>query len=326
MGPKLTSALDWWSSQVVAGKRFELSFDNSDATFFRIVSIGEHDQKRLSGFPLGATRWVSNLFWHVDYNEIPVFDNDANSARWLSRTALRDFGNSSVPVAPGFGAFDGATSVGIGALLHAPKPSVAPVTVRDVCPAWRAPLPMTFVGFGNESDQITLQDCNGVAPADAIDRLSVIARLPGSPRPSLPLPWVPDGTAQFDREWVEGVHLLHPRLLGLVQRIGTAFPRKPVTVYSGYRRDRRASSPHVRGRALDISVRGVTSESLYAFCRTLPATGCGYYPNQPFVHVDVRDESRGSASWVDISLPGQPSVYTDVWPIPRDDSESPEVE
>src|SRR5262249_40692880 len=42
------------------------------------------------------------------------------------------------------------------------------------------------------------------------------------------------------------------------------------------------------------------------YCRSLTATGCGYYPRSTFVHVDVREPY---AQWVDWSAPGQRPRY-----------------
>jgi hypothetical protein len=130
----------------------------------------------------------------------------------------------------------------------------------------------------------------------------------------LPLPITPLSDPPEMDEWVTGVHLLHPRLLAELQRIALAFPARSIVLYSGYRRDARASSPHRRARAVDIEVSGVAKERLFALCRTLRDTGCGYYPHQPFVHVDVRSPSEGSVYWVDIAEPGHPSFYVDSWP------------
>ena len=65
-------------------------------------------------------------------------------------------------------------------------------------------------------------------------------------------------------------------------------------------------SNHNFGRALDFRVQGVRNEELRDFCRTLRNTGCGYYPNSTFVHIDVRD---AKAYWVDLSRPGEPPRY-----------------
>jgi len=330
MGPRLTSRLDWWSRDVAIGKSFELYLDASMPVRLGAFQVATRRSPWLS--PLHALgfepepRWVSNLCWHVDVNEIPEFADTASLPAFLKHDSLDAMAQTFGPILNPFGTSVEALPSGLGPLLQAPKPAAAPVQLRQVCPHWRLPQPVSFAALAGEGDRFPLVDCAGTVLVDALDRLSVIARLPGSARPALPLPLTPQNNLSFDGEWVAGVHLLHPRLLGLVQRIALAFPHRTISVYSGYRRDRRPTSPHVRGRALDLAVQGIQKESLFAFCRTLPNAGCGYYPNQPFVHVDVRDESQGSVGWVDVSLPGRPSVYAEIWPKPESGSASPEPE
>ena len=60
------------------------------------------------------------------------------------------------------------------------------------------------------------------------------------------------------------------------------------------------------GQALDFRVSNVSNKELYAFIKTLPGTGTGYYPNSVFVHLDVRDRSY---TWTDVSKPGEAARY-----------------
>jgi len=117
---------------------------------------------------------------------------------------------------------------------------------------------------------------------------------------------------QFSRLSRQG-NVAHPadsRLVTLIGIVSDHFGGKPIEVVSGYR----AYSPtqytphsnHNYGKALDFRIRGVSNETLRDFCRTLRNTGCGYYPNSTFVHLDVRD---GKAYWVDFSRPGEPPRY-----------------
>ncbi|HRH00167.1 MAG TPA: DUF882 domain-containing protein [Polyangiaceae bacterium] len=108
---------------------------------------------------------------------------------------------------------------------------------------------------------------------------------------------------------------------GLAERldlIATHFqkPGRPVrvSVVSGYR-PASAGSQHAHGRAMDIRVEGVENEELVAFCKSIPDTGCGYYPNSSFVHVDVRDPGAGHVSWIDASGPGETPRYVTEWPL-----------
>ena len=275
---------------------------------------------------VGKIRWISDLYWHVDVNETPQFDELPPAFNgWVPDTlaGLTElFGPSLEPFEP----LAASAAVGLGLLLQAPKPVRIPIVARNNCPAWKAPRPVAFTGLGGEGAKIPLLDCDGVVSADAIDQLSVLARLPGTPLPTLPLPLSPNPDPPVSGEWVEGVRLLHPRLLGVIEQLTMAFPGRSVAVYSGYRRDARPTSPHLRGRAIDMAIKDVPNDQLFAYCRTLRDTGCGYYPNQPFVHIDVREPSQGSAAWIDVAAPGKPSIYAEIWPRPHGDSQAPEVD
>jgi hypothetical protein len=91
-------------------------------------------------------------------------------------------------------------------------------------------------------------------------------------------------------------------------------------IYSGYRPAPKPPVPgsdhslHWQGRALDLAVHGVPNEELFQLCRDQPDVGCGYYPNKPFVHLDVRPRGFGTAIWVDAAPPGEPAQYVSSWP------------
>jgi hypothetical protein len=103
---------------------------------------------------------------------------------------------------------------------------------------------------------------------------------------------------------------MHPRLLRQIAIVSDHFGGRTLHVVSGFRPFRRgqytAHSNHNIGAAMDFRVEGVPNRVLRDFCRTLPQTGCGFYPRSVFVHMDVRDES---ATWVDWSRPGQRPMY-----------------
>lgn len=96
------------------------------------------------------------------------------------------------------------------------------------------------------------------------------------------------------------VHPLAPRLLDLVYRAMRHFDAKQVKVVSGFRKDR-AGSRHTQGRAVDMTIEGVSNEQLAAYVRDFGFVGVGLYPRSGFVHLDVRDASY---FWVDDSAPG----------------------
>lgn len=116
----------------------------------------------------------------------------------------------------------------------------------------------------------------------------------------------------FERMMRQGnaTHPIDPRLVALVGIVSSHFGGKTIEVVSGYRAytptQYTPHSNHNLGRALDFRIRGVSNETLWAFCRTLRSAGCGYYPNSTFVHLDVRETKT---FWIDRSRPGEPPKY-----------------
>ena len=97
---------------------------------------------------------------------------------------------------------------------------------------------------------------------------------------------------------VEGT--MDPRLGKILQGISERFPGRRIQLYSGHREGEKGQ--HGKGTAMDIGVEGVSSEDLFRYIRSnVKGGGKGYYPDQPFVHVDVRP---GTAVWVDFSKKG----------------------
>lgn len=105
-------------------------------------------------------------------------------------------------------------------------------------------------------------------------------------------------------------HSIDPRLVALVAMVSDHFAGRTIEVISGYRpftiKQYTPHSNHNHGKAIDFRVVGVPNEVVRDFCRTLRNTGCGYYPNSVFVHMDVR---ATSAFWIDYSRPGEPPRY-----------------
>jgi LysM repeat protein len=101
--------------------------------------------------------------------------------------------------------------------------------------------------------------------------------------------------------------LLHPRIIHMIQRVAERWPGKTIEIVSGYRPGQKGTeSQHSNARALDFRVLGISNKELYDFCTELPKSGCGYYPNSVFIHMDAR---KKSATWTDLSAPGKPAKY-----------------
>jgi hypothetical protein len=190
-------------------------------------------------------------------------------------------------------------------------------------PNWRCRRrPVRIARYGGESDMFALVRCDGAAALEAYDRLTLLAREATAPRPGELLPDEPDPVAVTRGEWTSGVRLVHPRLLWALQKIADAFPWRTIYIYSGYRYDPdwRTNKPgshhsmHSEARALDLTVMGIPNAALWAVCHKLEDVGCGFYPNNRFVHMDVRRTGSGHPFWIDVSAPGEPSRYVDSWP------------
>ncbi len=108
-----------------------------------------------------------------------------------------------------------------------------------------------------------------------------------------------------------------PRLVARIAQIADHFAKGSeavrVDVISGIRPSSQGSQ-HALGRAVDLRIEGVPNEKLVDFCKSLVDTGCGYYPNSSFVHVDVRDSGTGHIYWIDASGPGETPRYVTDWP------------
>jgi outer membrane biosynthesis protein TonB len=193
--------------------------------------------------------------------------------------------------------------------------------------------PITLDRGGLEGQTLALVDCRDQPLAASDEALSVLARPWGAARPapralasrSATPPGkgraAGDPRAPAKDEIAPGVKLLDKGLLTRVTAIAQRFPGRTISLVSGYRPQSRGSL-HQHGRALDLRVAGVSNEELVAFCKTLHDTGCGYYPNSSFVHVDVRDPGTGTVSWIDTSGPGEMPHYVRQWPPPPEQSET----
>ena len=105
-------------------------------------------------------------------------------------------------------------------------------------------------------------------------------------------------------------HPIDARLISLLGVVSNHFGSRKIEVVSGFRpytpTQYTKDSNHNHGKAIDFRIPGVPNEQVRDFCRTLKNTGCGYYPNSTFVHLDSRDSS---AFWIDYSKPGEAPRY-----------------
>jgi len=219
----------------------------------------------------------------------------------------------------------------VTAAAHAAGPSKKPARAARVQPgdvrtideqghgrgprsAHRCAAPPVEVSAGSDASTFSLVQCDGTAAPLGLTRLSILARPAEAPRPKRSAEQL---AHERDAELAPGVRRLDPGLAERLARVVDRF-RKPgetarVALVSGYR-TRDGASYHARGRALDFRMEGVDNAAIIAFCKTLADTGCGYYPNSTFVHIDVRDPGTGHVAWTDLSRPGEPPRY--VQPAP----------
>jgi hypothetical protein len=262
----------------------------------------------------------------------------------LQRASARELGEGAAKAAPRPGHEPRGAKPEDKAPKAAPKPAAA--AKEGGCPKTAAQPkaareclhdPVELVR-GAEIDRFALQRCEGGLAPLALERLSVALRPSQVARPVLDLRSTPRpgslskkaksahevgkaGKAEAEkREDVlpSQIKRVDPGLAERLDLIAGHFqkPGRPlrVSVVSGYR-PASAGSQHAHGRAMDIRVEGVENEELVAFCKSIPDTGCGYYPNSSFVHVDVRDPGAGHVSWIDASGPGESPHYVTEWPL-----------
>lgn len=281
--------------------------------------------------PVGMRRYVAGRWG--SWRETPLFrltwapgagaDGGAADGPERSRAVLEgprlspglDDALGALPAA-GVWAVPTLAADGMGVLWQQPpkKP------IRD----WRCRRrPVTIARYGGESDTFPLVLCDGSIAPEALDRLSILMRPPNAPDPGELLPDEPSPGARSPAEWLPRIRVAQPRLVWLLQSLADAFPWKPIHIYSGYRPaydEKHRPGPHSHaslhgmGRAVDIKVLGVPNQQVFQVCRKLPDVGCGFYPNGPFVHVDVRRPGTGHALWIDVSGPGEAPRYVDSWP------------
>ncbi|HVH43521.1 MAG TPA: DUF882 domain-containing protein [Labilithrix sp.] len=169
---------------------------------------------------------------------------------------------------------------------------------------------------GPEVERFELTKCDGSVAPLAVEHLSILIRPGGAARPTTP---IAELAKKPGAEIAHGIRRVDPRLVERIQSVVDHFgkPGAPAKLFviSGYR-PASVGSMHSSGRAIDFRVEGVKNEDVIAFCKTLGDTGCGFYPNSSFVHIDVREAGAGHVTWIDASGPGETPRYVSVWPPP----------
>ena len=170
-----------------------------------------------------------------------------------------------------------------------------------------------------EKHAFSLLTCEGAPAPMAIEHLSLMARPGGVP---LPPESVEVLVKQKGTMLAQGLKRLD---LGLLERLQSVVDKlRPkgtasLSVVSGYRPASKGSL-HAEGQALDFSLAGATNVELVDACKTIEDTGCGFYPNSSFIHLDVRPKGAGHVSWIDASGPGEESRYMASWPPSPNDA------
>ena len=170
---------------------------------------------------------------------------------------------------------------------------------------------------GPEVDTFQLTKCDGTVAPLAVEHLSILVRPGSAARPTAP---IADLAKKKGAELSPGIHRIDERLALRLQALADHFakagtPPVKLDIVSGYR-PTSVGSMHATGRAIDFRLEGAKNEDVVAFCKTLTDTGCGFYPNSSFVHMDVRDAGAGHVSWIDASGPGESPRYVAAWPLP----------
>jgi len=169
---------------------------------------------------------------------------------------------------------------------------------------------------GPEVERFELVKCDGSIAPGALEHLSILVRPGSAPRPTAtidelskkPGPDIAKGVRRVDPRLVQ-------RLAAVVDRFSNPGTPTKMSVISGFR-PTSIGSMHATGRAIDFRIEGVKNDDVIAFCKTLDDTGCGFYPNSSFVHLDVREKGIGRVNWIDASGPGESPRYVPVWPPP----------
>lgn len=186
--------------------------------------------------------------------------------------------------------------------------------------------PVEISRLSGEGLSFPLTHCKGKPAEKAVERLSVMMRPYSAAKPlSLPDLTTVKSKGLREGEIAPDVHVADSGLLSRLQAIAGEFPGRRITLVSGYRPGGNGAA-HRHGKAIDLRVEGVKTETLATFCRSLMDTGCGYYPNSGFIHIDVRPKGTGHVYWIDAAAPGEPSQPVSSWPLRKEEEEKSKPE
>lgn len=170
---------------------------------------------------------------------------------------------------------------------------------------------------GPEIQRMELMTCDGAPAPLAVEQLSILIRPGSAARPTTP---ASELAKKKGPDLAPGIRRVDTRLVERIQAVVDHFAKKQgptkLSIISGYR-PTSVGSMHSSGRAIDFRMEGVKNEDVVAFCKTLGDTGCGFYPNSSFVHIDVRDPGAGHVAWIDASGPGETPRYVSQCPLPE---------
>ena len=222
---------------------------------------------------------------------------------------------------------------------------------KEKPPCFQPPVEFARGFQKTEVESFSLTYCDGKPAPNAVELLSVLARPHGVAKPKNWPPPPPKEDASksktakaaknakgkkgktekaenakptTENELPPGLRLLDEGLVTRLQKVVDHFGKRRIFIVSGYR-PKSEKSYHQKAKALDFRLEGVKNEDLVAFCRTLKDTGCGYYPNSSFVHMDVRPPKTGHVYWIDASGPGEPPRYVSSWPPPPEEASARKV-
>jgi hypothetical protein len=215
---------------------------------------------------------------------------------------------------------------------HAAEPTRTPIVLttrpklvderhkKGKAPCLHAPIEVTR---GGESEAFALTKCDGSVAPLAVEEMSILTRPGNAAKPESS---IADLAKKSGEEIAPGVKRMDARVIERMQLVVDHFAKEGkaprLFVVSGYRPTSKGSF-HATGRAIDFRIEGVENTDLVTFCKTLPDTGCGFYPNSAFIHLDVRDAGAGHVAWIDASKAGEKPEYVATWPPrPNDDQDA----